>query len=155
MKSGTELLLVFGVAVLAAIGAWRLAGPAPRTEAPSCDPANLPPGEVCLDAVKEDPSVLWIDARTASEWRNNGLPGSLHLTTVGGEDFEARIAEIASRLADAEKIVVYCGDLGCGVSKEVAGRLRDYGLARDARALHGGWSALNAAGMIKGSTPAP
>lgn len=155
MRSGTELLVVLGLAVFAAFGAWRLAGPPPVPVAPDCDPAALPPGEVCLESVRDDASVLWIDARTASEWRHDGLPGSIHLTTAGGEDFDALVAANAGKLAGAERVVVYCGDLGCGISKEVANRLREYGLVREASALYGGWAALKAAGMIKEPTPGP
>ncbi len=154
MRTGLELLTVLGLATLAAVGTWRLAGPPPRVEV-TCDPAAIGPEEVCLETIRDDDGILWIDARTEEEWRRDGLPGSIHLTTAGGADFDGLVADHGDRIATAERAVVYCGDLGCGLSKEVAGRLRGYGLIHDVRALHGGWAALKAAGWVTDSNPAP
>ncbi len=153
MRAWLELLTVLGLATLAAVGTWRLAGPPPAEV--TCDPAAIGPEEVCLETIRDDADILWIDARTEAEWRRDGLPGSIHLTTTGGADFDGLVAVHGDRIATAEKAVVYCSDLGCGLSKEVAGRLRGYGLIHDVRALYGGWAALKAAGLITDSNPAP
>lgn len=152
MKAGVELLAVLGLAALAAAGAWWLAGPPRPPSVVACDPAAIGPEEVCLETVRNDAGVLWIDARTEAEWRRDGLPESIHLTSA---DFDELVAANGDRIAAAGKAVVYCGDLGCGLSREVAGLLRGYGLIQDARALHGGWAALKAAGLVTDSSREP
>lgn len=152
MNPLAECSLVLGCAVLGAVATWKLGGPPSRS--PVCDPATIAPIEICwetLQAEWPEGSFLWIDARSEPEWRRDGVPGSIHLTTAGGADFDSQLLAVGERMVSFRKAVVYCGSSGCGVSKEVAKRITEYGVLPEARALHGGWEALRQAGRIKDS----
>jgi rhodanese-related sulfurtransferase len=155
MKAATELALVLTCASLGALGTWAYVG-APSREVP-CDPAAISAEEICLANLRSEwpeGSFLWIDARSAEEWRRDGIAGSIHLTTAGPDSFGEQMEASLDRLGTANRAVVYCGSAGCGISKEVVKRLREFGLIPELRALHGGWEALHRAGLVKGSSPA-
>ncbi len=155
MKTVAELALVLSCASLGAFGTWAILG-APSREVP-CDPAAISEEEICLanlQAEWPDGSFLWIDARPAEEWQRDGIEGSINLTTAGPLGFEEQMEVSLERLGTASRAVVYCGSAGCGVSKEVVKRLREFGMIPELRALHGGWDALRQAGLVKGSSPA-
>jgi len=157
MKAFGELLLVLGLATAGAVVTWQITGPPDRTPpSVACDPATLSLDEICLATVQAEwKDVLWIDARREEEWKIDGMPGSIHITTMGGKSFQDQIEASLERLASAQRAVVYCSDTGCGISKEVVKQLREYGLVQgELRALHGGYAALKQAGMIKDSSPA-
>lgn len=150
MNALAEGSLVLGCAVLGAVATWKLGGPPSRS--PACDAARIAPIEICWDTLRAEwpeGSFLWIDARSEAEWRRDGVPGSIHLTTAGGADFDGQLAAAGERMIGFRRAVVYCGSSGCGISKEVAKRITDYGLMPEARALHGGWEVLRQAGRIK------
>lgn len=118
-----------------------------------CDPAAMKPDELCLETVLDEleGNVLWIDARMRRDWERDGVPGSLLWNLDPGEDAQAFEAEAMARLIDGPKVVVYCGDESCGVSRQVAERIRALGLGTEVYVLHGGWRALQAAGKVKAS----
>lgn len=148
MRAITELALVVVLSSLGAVATWKIAGPPDRSVV--CDPAKLAPEEICLSTVQAEwKDVLWIDARPEAEWKHDGIPGSIHLTTVGGGSFDEQVEASFEKLGSAERAVVYCGDVGCGISKEVVKRLQAYGIPLEVKALHGGSAALQAAGMLK------
>ncbi|MFM2171902.1 MAG: hypothetical protein RI957_2131 [Verrucomicrobiota bacterium] len=140
------------IAVVSLIGAWATRHVTPIAEAEiSCDPAKLAADEICLRTVVEDwkNDCVWIDARRRVDWQKDGLPGSLLLTTADGESFDQLLEQAFPVLAEKNKrVVVYCSDVGCGTSREIAKRLREYQLVPDVKALHGGWKALRQEGMI-------
>ena len=150
MRTITELALVLTLSSAAAVATWKIAGPPDRSAV--CDPAVIAPDEICLATVQAEwKDVLWIDARPEAEWKKDGVPGSIHLTTVGSGSFEEQMEASFERLGQAQRAVVYCGDVGCGVSKEVVKRLREFGIVSEVKALHGGTAALQAAGLLKSS----
>ncbi len=152
MRTIAELALVLVLSSAGAVLTWKIAGPPDRSVI--CDPAKIAPEEICLATVQAEwPEVLWIDARPEAEWKADGVPGSIHLTTVGGGNFEEQMEASLERLGSAERAVVYCGDTGCGISKEVVKRLREYGIPPEVKALHGGAAALRAAGLLRGPIP--
>jgi len=153
MRTITELALVLCLASAGAVATWKIAGPPDRSIA--CDPAKLSEDEVCLATVKAEwGDVLWIDARSEEDWKRDGLPGSIHITTMGKVPFDQQIEASMEALAQGRKAVVYCNGLNCTLSKEVARQLRSYGLLPEVKALFGGYASLQAAGMIKASSPA-
>jgi rhodanese-related sulfurtransferase len=155
MKTVTELALVLACASLGALGTWKIAGPPSR--AIVCDPAAIAPEEICLATVQaewKEGSFLWIDARPATEWKANGIPGSIPLTIVGDTSFDEQVEASLDKLGNAQRAVVYCGSTACGISKEVTKRLKALGFPPEVRALHGGWDALKQAGLVKDSSPA-
>ncbi len=153
MKTLSELALVLILATAGAVVTWQIAGPPDRSIA--CDPAKMSPEEICLATAKAEwPDALWIDARSAEDWKKNGLPGSIHLTTMGQVSFDEQVAASFEKLGNARHAVVYCDGVNCTLSKEVVKQLRGIGLPLEVKALYGGVEALKSAGMIKGSSPA-
>jgi len=149
MKALRQALWIGCVALAAAGLTYVVAGPPSRAIA--CAPEALKPGEICLADVlarwPEKDRVLWVDARQRADWERDGVPGSIlwNLTEDQGP-FEIAAME---RLADAPPVVVYCDSEHCGVSAQVAEKIRALGAAGEVRALHGGAEALKAAGLIK------
>jgi rhodanese-related sulfurtransferase len=144
-------LQIFGFLVLSAAAGWisrSISGPIKR-EIP-CDVASLKPGEICLATIVEKwkSDVLWVDARSKAEWQRDGVPGSVWITH---ENFDESLSNAATQMLDGKPVIVYCSAVGCDTSKEVANRIRSYHIASELHALHGGWKALNQAGLIKSS----
>lgn len=152
MKPWTQLMAVMGVSIAAAAVTFRICGP-PDRRVP-CDARELKnPDEVCLDRVTGEwrGEVLWVDARSRAEWRRDGVPGSVLFNIDPSEDMNRMEAEAAQRVSEAARVVVYCASESCGTSSQVAGRIRGMGLGPRIYVLHGGWKALRAAGMVRGS----
>jgi rhodanese-related sulfurtransferase len=142
---GSVLLLTAGFAIL---HAWFF--PLGKVSI-VCNPATISAEEICLSTVLQEwkNDCIWIDARRREDWQRDGLPGSILLTTAAVESFDALLEQAFPRLATEQKrVVVYCSDQGCGTSKEIAKRLRDYQIVPEVHALYGGWKALSEAGMV-------
>ncbi len=153
MNAWVQLAAISAVALTAAGGTWLIKGPPQRTLA--CDPASLKPDEVCLEQIPAAAEVVWVDARPRAEWRKNGVEGSLLWNLDPSEDAQAFEAEVAVRVAVTPRVIVYCGDENCGVSRQIAGRIRDLGMGAEVSVLHGGWRALNEAGRVRSSSRNP
>lgn len=163
MNTFAQVAVIGAMSVAAAVGQWKYA-PEPGKPTPvACDPALMPADEICLataqDTWAKDGGLLWIDARSAGEWKADGLPGSIHLTTVGGENFDDLLEQAMPRLMESKRAVVYCGSTSCGISKEVVTRLQTYGMVpgiiAEAKALHGGHDALKSAGLLTSPNSKP
>jgi hypothetical protein len=50
-------------------------------------------------------------------------------------------------------VIVYCGDENCGLSRQIADKIRGLQLGAEVLVLRGGWRALSEAGRIKDSSP--
>ena len=109
------------LATAAATITWIIAPPADKGV---CDPATLKEGEICLQDIPPDKKVLWIDARSRSDWKKNGLPGSILWNYDEGEDFNAMEAEAVMKIFETPYVVVYCADLGCATSTKIAQHIR-------------------------------
>jgi rhodanese-related sulfurtransferase len=133
---------------LAAAGVtYQVGGPPPR-EVP-CRPESLKSGEICLSDVmaRWNGKVLWIDARQRADWEKSGVAGSLLWNLA--EDQEAFEIAAMERLVDGLPVIVYCDTASCGVSAQIADRIRGLGIAPEVHSLQGGAEALRAAGMLK------
>jgi rhodanese-related sulfurtransferase len=146
MNSLAQFVAVGGISLAAAGGSWLLREPPVEKPALVCDPAKLRDDEICLADVKG--KVLWVDARSRSEWQANGLKGSILWNMDPKEDANLFESEALPHIAAAELVVIYCGSEKCGTSREVAGRIRRMDLGPPVKVLHGGWEA------VKGSSPA-
>ena len=113
----------------------------------------MKPDEICFEQIPTDAAVLWIDARSREEWERSGLPGSMLWSLQSGEDMQAFEAEAAMRIMETPRVIVYCGDENCGLSHEVAQRIRALQLGAEVSVLRGGWRALKDAGRVKDSSP--
>lgn len=152
--NGIVQLGVIGFISLAAAGAtYWIKGPPARGFV--CDPATLKPGEICLDQIPSDAKILWVDARSRRDWEKTGVPGSILWNLDPGEDIQAFETDTAMRIMETPRVVVYCGDENCGLSRQIADRIKGLGLGAEISVLHGGWRALEEAGKIKDSSPAP
>jgi rhodanese-related sulfurtransferase len=146
-----QCAIIVGLSATAAVATYLIKPPPPAAARIVCDPAALANDEICLQTVIEawHNDCIWVDARRRVDWEKDGLPGSILLTTADGESFDRLLEQAFPVLAEKQKrVVVYCNDVGCGTSREIAKRLRDYQLVPEVRALHGGWKALSEAGMI-------
>lgn len=153
MKTLVQLAILTAVALTAAGATYLIKGPPQRVLL--CDPAALKPDEVCLEQISADEPVVWVDARSRAEWQKNGLPGSVLWNLDPAEDAAAFEAEIAMKIVETPRAIVYCSDENCGVSRQVAERIRGLGMGAEVSVLHGGWRALSEAGRIGGSARNP
>lgn len=151
MSSLRQLAAIVAVALTASGVTWLVKGPPVRTLA--CDPTVLKSDEVCLQQIPENAAVVWVDARSRADWQRNGLPGSVLWNLDPAEDMQAFEAEVALRVSETPRVIVYCGDESCGVSRQVAGRINALGLGAEVSVLHGGWRALSEAGRVRNSSP--
>ena len=151
MNALGQLAAILGISLAAAGGTYWIKGPPGRIL--SCDPATLKPGEVCLEQISPDAKVLWVDARLRKDWVKNGLPGSVLWNLDPGEDMQAFEADVAMRIMETLRVIVYCGDENCGLSHQIADKIRGLQLGADVSVLRGGWRALSEAGRIKDSNP--
>jgi rhodanese-related sulfurtransferase len=153
MKAIGQLAVIAGISLAAAGGTYWIKGGPVRSF--NCDPATLKPGEICLQQIPPDTRVLWVDARLRKEWQANGLTGSVLWNLDSNEDMQAMEAETAMRIIETPRVIVYCGDENCGLSHQVAEKIRALQLGAEVSVLRGGWRALSEAGRIKGSNQKP
>jgi rhodanese-related sulfurtransferase len=153
MKALVQLAVVLAVAFAAAGITYAIKGPPDR--AVRCDPSSLQPDEVCLDRVMGEWNgrVLWVDARSRKEWERDGVPGSLLWNLDPDENMLTFEAEVAGRMIEGSRVVVYCSNENCGVSRQVAARINALQLGNEVHVLYGGWRALAAAKLTQGQPP--
>ncbi len=151
MNTLGQLAAIVSISLAAAGGTAWIKGPPVRTLA--CDPSTLKSDEVCLEQISPDEKILWVDARLRKDWEKTGLAGSVLWNLDPTEDMQAFEAEIATRIMETPKVIVYCGDENCGISRQVADRIRGLQLGAEVFVLRGGWRALSEAGRIKDSSP--
>lgn len=152
MNSFGQLAVISAIALAAVGGTYLIKGPPQRMF--RCDPATLKPDELCLESIPADAEVVWVDARSRAAWEKDGVAGSILWNLDPTEDMLAFEAEAAMRVAVTPRVIVYCGDENCGVSRQIADRIRR-DLGAEVFVLHGGWRALSEAGRVKGSSPKP
>lgn len=158
MKPWCQITVIAVCAVAAALGTYAVKGPPNRLF--HCDPPSLKPDEVCLETIPVGAVVLWVDARPRTEWMKNGVPGSVPWNLTDDQQaFEVEFAQaIQQAFTDGSgtppRVIVYCGDENCGVSREVAKHIRALDLGVGVAVLRGGWRALHEAGRTR-STPPP
>lgn len=151
MKAWQQCALIAALSLAAATATFLLIGPPNRLF--HCDPASLKPDELCLNTIPPEANVLWVDARSRSDWERSGVPGSILWNLDPAEDMQAFEAATAARALSADLVIVYCGDENCGVSRQVAARIRDLDTGVKVAVLRGGWRTLNEAGRVKHSQP--
>lgn len=147
MNLAVQTAIVAGAALVASAVTFKVAGPPERGVV--CRQELLKPGEICLEEVirRWEGKVLWIDARQRVDWEKNGVPGALLWNLT--EDQQAFEAAAMERLVEGLPVIVYCDSASCGVSAQVAAKIRALEVSPEVHSLHGGAEALKAAGMLK------
>ena len=153
MNGWRQLAVIAAVSLAAAGGTYWIKGAPSRLF--RCDPASLKPDEVCLESIASGLEVVWVDARPRAEWEKNGVPGSLLWNLDPAEDMQAFEAAVAARVVTTPRVIVYCGDENCGVSRQVAMHIRALDLGAEVSVLRGGWRALSEAGRVRHSSLKP
>jgi rhodanese-related sulfurtransferase len=151
MNSIGQLAGITSIALAAAGGTFWLKGPPVRQLV--CDQATLKADEICLDKVPPSAKILWVDARHRQDWIKNGMPGSALWNLDSTENMQAFEADVAARIMETPHVIVYCGDENCGLSRQVAEKIRALQLATEVSVLRGGWRALSEAGRVKDPNP--
>jgi rhodanese-related sulfurtransferase len=78
---------------------------------------------------------IFVDARSAEQYRKGHIPGAVSLDA---RRFEERLSSFLALVPLDAPLVVYCDGQGCGSSREVAELLREAGY-RNIRLFQGGW----------------
>jgi rhodanese-related sulfurtransferase len=105
---------------------------------PAWTQETLAPGEERLPTVLAwGESVLWVDARSADEYRAEHVPGAISLNL---ESWDELLPNFLDQWSPDKKVVVYCSAATCELSHEVAERLRKSGIT-SVFVLKGGWEA--------------
>ena len=151
MNAAGQLAAIAIISLAAAAGTFWIKGPPERLFV--CDPATLKADEVCLQQISPTEKILWVDARLRKDWEKSGLPGSVLWNLDPSEDMQAFEADAAMRIIETPRVIVYCGDENCGLSRQIAERIRGLQLGAEVSVLRGGWRALKDAGRIKDSNP--
>lgn len=125
---------IFGIASLLAAAALAID---PRARTLLRHPPD--PDEILLAAIASYPgAILWVDARSASEFASSHIPDAIPLSL---DDWDSQIVELLAHWQPGMRVIVYCDDRACGSSRTVAEKLRREYQFDDVRILHGGWSA--------------
>ncbi|MGE9269293.1 MAG: rhodanese-like domain-containing protein, partial [Verrucomicrobiales bacterium] len=134
MKSSAQMGVIVGMAMGVGCVHWMLdgqpSGASPavqfRQDVESGMLPALKEGEVRLSDLEGElgEGILWVDARRKERWEENGLPGAINVTTLSDEDLVTQLARYENELFGARRMVIYCDDLNCGLSHELAERLR-------------------------------
>lgn len=105
---------------------------------PAWTEETLAPGEERLPTVLAwGETVLWVDARSADDYRADHIPGAILLNL---ESWDELLPNFLDQWSPDKKVVVYCSAATCELSHEVAERLRKSGIT-SVFVLKGGWEA--------------
>ena len=128
-QAGLILLIALGLAgVTAAVHPKR-----PSFLAPPRDP-----NEVTLAETKQwAEKVLWVDARSASEFASGHVPDAVCLNF---ENWSEEFPKFLDLYTPGQRVVVYCSATSCQLSREIAAKLKASGVD-GAYFLEGGWEA--------------
>jgi rhodanese-related sulfurtransferase len=133
MKPAREALIIILVAL---VPAGLTAAFHPRR--PSWSGETQVPGEETLRTVSGwGENVFWVDARSLEEYDADHVPGAVLLNL---ENWDQLFPKFLDQWNPDKKIVVYCGAASCGLSREVAERLRKNNIP-SVFVLKGGWDA--------------
>jgi rhodanese-related sulfurtransferase len=96
------------------------------------------PNEVTLAQTKQwAGAVLWVDARSESDFASEHVPDAICLNFANWTD---QFPKFLDRYSPGQRVVVYCSATSCQLSREIADKLRASGVG-DVYFLEGGWEA--------------
>ena len=94
------------------------------------------------DVLQWKESVLWVDARSATDFSVAHVPGAVRLTE---DDWNELLPELLKAWEPERVVMVYCNSRKCHASEEVAKRLREEVGMKPVYVLRGGWEAWKGA----------
>ena len=133
-----ETLLLILLSLAGATGTHFLHPRAPSwylTEAPLTD------DEVSMSVIAEkwQGDVFWIDARIASQFEQQHVPGAVSLNE---QNFDQALFDQIQVLQDLKKpVVIYCGSEKCDASRKIREQLLQRVPLENVFVLKGGWQA--------------
>lgn len=135
MKAIRQAAFLLALAAVPAvlIGFWLIEpkGLSPAAEATAA-------GEVDLATAMGWPNVLWVDARSGTQFEQGHIPNAVLLTE---ERWDEELVRLFDQWDADSRVVVYCDSLACDKSQRVAARLRDEVGLENVHVLKGGWEA--------------
>lgn len=102
-----------------------------RTRPPELSPARL-------RVLAGEAELLWVDARPRERFDAGHIPGALLLNE---DHWEEQMPEFVRRWRPGLRVAVYCDQLQCGASRQVARRLREEFGVDTVVILEGGYAA--------------
>ena len=137
------LILLMGAVLGGGFNALRPNGlPWVRTSSLPTEEGSAPPmGMYEAWAAFQKGAVLFVDARSSSEYAAGHLPGAVNLQVDQGQQ-----AVAGFRPPEGRDLVVYCSDPACTKSSELAALLSSRGIKR-LRIMHEGWAGWFEAGL--------
>ena len=121
------LILLIAAAPAAASAWWHGVHRPEPPPAVRADPSVVSPEQVVQwlgEGGEGRETVLWLDARPASDYQAGHVEGALPLTQ---DAWEEQLFPVLERWHPGAgmRVVVYCGGNGCNASRAVADRLRE------------------------------
>lgn len=129
---GRQILLLVGLAFLPAIGEALYFR---HTTPWNSRPVDSAPVTV-TQAEGWGNQVLWVDARPDTQFARGHIEGAMQLNE---DRFDELLRQFLSAWSPERKVVVYCSQLSCNASHEVAERLRKEANLKNIYVLQGGW----------------
>ena len=128
-QAGLILLIAVGLAGVTA---------AVHPKRPSFLERARDPNEVTLTQAKQwAGNILWVDARSESEFAAEHVPDAFCLNF---DNWTEQFPKFLDRYNPGQRVIVYCSATSCQLSREIAAKLKASGVD-DAYFLEGGWEA--------------
>jgi rhodanese-related sulfurtransferase len=130
------------ISAVAAVLTWQFHPKAPALHLYQEPPAE---GEVTIIEAREmerSGGVLWIDARSRSEFEKAHIPGSQLLNEEEWETLAFQMVDVLT--TNTRPIIIYCDAQRCDQAHRIAEKLSDLG-NNDIHVLRGGWQAWKSA----------
>jgi rhodanese-related sulfurtransferase len=146
-RAAAQAALLLALAAAAAGLTWQFHPdrPALYLAAESADPDEISVADAL--ALEKSRGVIWVDARSNSQFALAHIPGAIRLTDQEWSDLMFPFIKILDADDARRPLVIYCDAQKCAASKAVRNRLR-YEVPigdREVHVLHGGWPAWQAA----------
>lgn len=108
--------------------------------------SSADPYRVAWQAVGDWQHAVWLDARPIAEFSAGTFADAIWFSY---ENYDAGFEALLSQWDGFAPIVVFCGDAACGISRQVAERLRvDLG-TDEVYWLENGWQGLRMGGWVE------
>jgi len=95
-----------------------------------------------VEATQWKDRVLWVDARSETDFNKGHIPGALLLNE---DDWSGLLPGLVQTWTPDRVIIVYCSSRSCQASEGVAKRLRDEAGFSSVYVLRGGWETWTSA----------